>query len=260
VGHVGRGQHPLGDGASQERWILTEELPDLSARPAVETTSSTLSGDHHTSDWRLGLPTLTGSIVAVRELRISDAPSLFLALSTEEVSRFISPPPTSIEGFERFIAWTHQQRAAGHHVCFGIVPSGLEAAVGLFQVRSLEGDFGVSEWGFALASEHWGSGAFVDGAQLVAEFGFGTLRVRRLEARASVLNGRGNGALRKLGAVQEGVLRRSFLRSGESFDQVLWSILRDEWQPRQTPIAPTPVSADFLILLDRAVILPSSDR
>ena len=97
---------------------------------------------------------------------MSDAQSLFLALSTEEVSRFISPPPTSVQGFERFIAWTHQQRAAGHHVCFGVVPRGLDAAVGLFQVRSLEGDFGVSEWGFALASEHWGSGAFVDGAQL----------------------------------------------------------------------------------------------
>jgi ribosomal-protein-alanine N-acetyltransferase len=240
--------------------ILTQELPDLSAQPAVETISSTLPADDHTTDWRLGLPTLTGSIVAVRELRLSDAPSLFLALSTEEVSRFISPPPTSVEGFERFIAWTHQQRAAGRHVCYGIVPRGLEAAVGLFQVRSLEGDFGVSEWGFALASEHWGSGAFVDGAQLVVAFGFGTLRVHRLEARAAVLNGRGNGALRKIGAVREGVLRRSFFRSGEALDQALWSILRDEWQPRQTIIVPASSSPDFQSLLDRAVILPSTDR
>ena len=38
-------------------------------------------------------------------------------------------------------------------------------------------------------------------------------------------NGRANGALRKLGAVQEGVLRRSVRRDGEYFDQVLWSML-----------------------------------
>ena len=38
-------------------------------------------------------------------------------------------------------------------------------------------------------------------------------------------NGRGNGALRKLGAVQEGVLRRSFLKNGQYLDQMLWSIL-----------------------------------
>jgi ribosomal-protein-serine acetyltransferase len=45
-----------------------------------------------------------------------------------------------------------------------------------------------------------------------------------------VANGRGNGALRKIGAVQEGVLRRSFLRDGQYHDQVLWSILAEEWR------------------------------
>jgi len=29
--------------------------------------------------------------------------------------------------------------------------------------------------------------------------------------------------------VQEGVLRRSFLRDGEYLDQALWTILQDEW-------------------------------
>ena len=32
------------------------------------------------------------------------------------------------------------------------------------------------------------------------------------------------------GAVQEGVLRRSFLRHGEYLDQTLWSLLGDEWR------------------------------
>jgi RimJ/RimL family protein N-acetyltransferase len=44
-----------------------------------------------------------------------------------------------------------------------------------------------------------------------------------------VRNGRGNGALRKVGALQEGVLRRSFYRNGEHLDLVLWSILREHW-------------------------------
>jgi RimJ/RimL family protein N-acetyltransferase len=222
------------------------------------TTTSTLPLEDRGVDWRLGLPILIGSLVTVRELRQNDASSLFVALSTEEVSRFISPPPTTVDGFERFIAWTHRRRIAGEHVCFGIVPRGYEAAVGLFQIRALEPDFALAEWGFALASEFWGSGAFVDGAHLVVEFGFDTLGIRRLEARAALRNGRGNGALRKIGAVQEGVLRRSFVRSGESLDQALWSILRDEWQRRQTPVIPA--SADFQTLLDRSVIHPNADR
>ena len=52
--------------------------------------------------------------------------------------------------------------------------------------------------------------------------------------RAAVVNGRGNGALRKIGAVQEGVLRRSFLRFGQYHDQVLWSMLAEEWHRKRS--------------------------
>jgi ribosomal-protein-alanine N-acetyltransferase len=181
------------------------------------------------ANWRDGLPMLTGLRLTLRELRPSDAPSLFAMLTTEEVSRFISPPPTTVEGFERFIAWTARQRAAGEYVCFAVVPNGSENAVGLFQIRSLEPGFGSAEWGFAIGSNYWGSGMFSDGARLVLDFAFNVMRVHRVEARAAVRNGRGNGALRKIGAVQEGVLRRSFLRNGEYLDQVLWSIVSDDW-------------------------------
>ena len=63
--------------------------------------------------------------------------------------------------------------------------------------------------------------------------------MRRLEARAVVENGRGNGALRKIGALQEGLLRRSFLKHGTYYDQVLWAILDSDWRQRQTPTSET---------------------
>ena len=56
----------------------------------------------------------------------------------------------------------------------------------------------------------------------------------RLEARAAVANGRGNGALKKIGAVQEGVLRKSLLRHGMYFDQLLWTILDEDWRLART--------------------------
>jgi [ribosomal protein S5]-alanine N-acetyltransferase len=181
-------------------------------------------------DWRHGLPTLTGAAVRLRELRRSDAASLLAAMSTDEVARFISPPPTTVEGFERFIAWTHQERSAGRYACFAITARANDTAIGLFQLRALDADFGTAEWGFALAVEHWGNGMFADGAQLMLNFTFNTVGVHRLEARAAVRNGRGNGALRKVGAVQEGVLRRSFVRNGKYFDQALWTILQEDWR------------------------------
>ena len=190
------------------------------------------------SDWRQGLPVLAAETITLRELRVSDAPSLLAMLSTEEVARFISPPPTTVEGFERFIAWTHRERAAGNYICFGVVPHGMEHAIGLFQIRQLEPGFGTAEWGFAIGSAFWGTGIFVEGARQVVNFALQTVGVHRLEARAAVKNGRGNGALRKLGAVQEGVLRKSFLRNGEYLDQILWTILEEDWSIPQPPPRP----------------------
>jgi RimJ/RimL family protein N-acetyltransferase len=191
------------------------------------------------TDWRHGLPTLTGSLVTLRELRTSDAGALFVMLTTPEVTRFISPPPATVEGFEKFIAWAHRERVAGRYVCFAIVPRGSDTAIGLFQIRSLEAEFGTSEWGFAVASEFWGTGIFEDGARLAIGFAFDTLGTRRLEARASLANTRGNTALLKLGASREAILRKSFLRHGELHDQALWSILADDWQDaRQLSLAP----------------------
>ena len=77
-------------------------------------------GEVVNSDWQRALPTLRGRQVVLRELRASDAASLFALLTTEEVSRFISPPPTTVEGFEKFIAWTHRQREAGTFACFAV--------------------------------------------------------------------------------------------------------------------------------------------
>ena len=183
-----------------------------------------------TSDWREGLPVMTGSTFTLRELRLEDAPSLLAMLTTDEVSRFISPPPTTVEGFERFIQWAQRERAAGNYVCFGVVPQGCTAAVGLFQLKSLERGFAMAEWGFAIGSEFWGTGLFAEGARLVVDFAMDVIGTHRLEARAAVANGRGNGALRKIGAVQEGVLRRSFLRNGVYHDQVLWGIVAEDWR------------------------------
>ena len=186
----------------------------------------------HDPSWRDLCPTLRGAAVTLRELRRTDAVTMFTLLTDKQVSQFISPPPSSPEGFAAFIKWTVAQRQAGRYVCFGVVPDGLSEPVGLFQLKQLNGDWRVAEWGFVLATPFWGSGLFPAAAECVLEFAFEVLGVHRIEARAAVPNGRGNGALMKLGAVSEFSLRRAFVRNGGTQDQLMWSILVDEWRVR----------------------------
>ena len=151
-------------------------------------------------------------------------------LGPEEVNRFMSPPPGTVVGFERFVAWAREEQAAGRHLAFAIAPANQAEAVGVIQFRQLSLDFHVAEWGFAIGAPYWGSGLFVEAARLALGFAFDVVGVHRLEARAAIVNGRGNGVLAKVGAVRECVLRNSFLRNGQYLDQALWSIVREDWQ------------------------------
>jgi RimJ/RimL family protein N-acetyltransferase len=201
----------------------------------LQSVITTASTEAVSTDWRERLPVLAGQKVVLRDLRPSDATSLFTLLTTEEVARFISPPPSTVEGFERFIAWAHRQRNAGAYACFAVTLPDNDTAIGIFQLRELEPGFGTAEWGFAIGSPFWGSGVFTQGAELLLQFAFDTVGVHRLEARAAVRNGRGNSALQKIGAVQEGVLRKSFLRNGQYLDQVLYAIVDDDWRATRQP-------------------------
>ena len=179
--------------------------------------------------WRRALPVLSAGGLALREIRKDDASPLLAVLGTDDVSRFMSPLPPTLDAFDRFVAWVQEQRSLGIAACFVVVPDGVDSPVGIFQIRSMESGFMTAEWGFAIGSPFWGSGLFAKSARLILDFAFGTLRVLRLEARACAENRRGNGALRKLGATPEGVLRRSFHWNGKYYDQVLWSILDCDW-------------------------------
>ena len=158
-------------------------------RPEMDTQLQTITApvaEIISTDWRSGLPVLSGQRATLRELRMSDAASLCAMLTSAEVARFISPPPTTVEGFERFIAWTLRQRAAGTYVCFAVTLHGFDTAIGIFQVRETEPGFGTAEWGFAIGSPFWGTGVFEEGANLVLEFVFDTMGVHPANMHTAV--------------------------------------------------------------------------
>ena len=191
--------------------------------------------DAPATGWRAGLPELSNGQVTLREVRTADAPSLFAMLSTDEVHRYMAPPPSDVAGFERFIAWAHAERRTGRYMCFAVVPKGYDVAIGIFQVRQIDPAFTMAEWGAALGSQFWGTGIFEAGVHLLFEFLFDTLGLHRLEARAAVQNGRANGAARKVGAVPEGVARQGLFYRGQFHDQLMWSTLAEDWRQSKRP-------------------------
>lgn len=207
--------------------VVTTYTPDTRRRVA----------DKYAADWRVAPPVLAGGDVVLREVRTDDAASLAALLSTPEITRFISEPPSTVEGFSRFIAASQRVRTAGQGICFAVTLQGCETAIGILQVRristadapKLDADSDVAEWGFAIGSPFWGAGVFTQAASLVLPFVFEAMHVRRLEARAAVRNLRAASALRTVGARPEAFLRNGLYRAGEYLDQTLWTIETESW-------------------------------
>jgi RimJ/RimL family protein N-acetyltransferase len=190
------------------------------------------------SRWRNELPALAGRAVTLREPAFQDLGSLVELLSLGDATRFGVDEPISDLGVQDLIDRAARERAAGLAATYAITLTASRTLVGLIQVRQLDPSFEAAEWECTIAPSARGTGIFLEAARLAGSFAFGTIGVHRLEARVLLQNGRANGALRKLGAVQEGVLRRSIRRSGEYLDQVLWSLLKEDWGEHWVSTAP----------------------
>ncbi|MGH9142847.1 MAG: GNAT family N-acetyltransferase [Vicinamibacterales bacterium] len=181
---------------------------------------------------------LNGRAVTLREPVGADLGPLVDLLSLGDATRFALDEPVSDVAVQELIGRFARERASGIAVTYVIVAVATRAIVGLVQVRQLDPSFEAAEWECTIAPSWRGSGIFLETARLAGSLAFGTLGTHRLEARVLLQNGRANGALRKLGAVQEGVLRRSVRRNGEYVDQVLWSLLKEDWGDHWVSTAP----------------------
>jgi ribosomal-protein-alanine N-acetyltransferase len=206
---------------------------------AIQSISSTsIEPAGHGTRWHQRLPELRDTVVLLRQLRRHDAVSLLRHVNRSSVLQYIAQCPSTVDGFQRFIRWTHVERRRGYHACYGIVPADTDLAIGIFQLWWTDRKFSTAEWGFAVGEAYWGTGVATRAAQLFLDALFvdqifGDPSVFRLEARAAAENARGNAFLKKLGATREGTLRGGFREGNRISDYVMWSILAPEWIQRR---------------------------
>jgi ribosomal-protein-alanine N-acetyltransferase len=185
--------------------------------------------------WTDRVPGLHGDLTTLREVAPSDIHSLFTLFSDPAVTAYMAPPPPTPAKFAGFVEWSHEQRAQGHGVCFGIVPDGMTAAVGILQVR-LDPTGSGAEWGFVLSTHFWSTGVFSDAANALVEFAFTTMRIERLEARIAQRNRRAHAAVQKLGARFESTLESSSQEGIPRDPESVFGLREHDW--RQRPRSP----------------------
>jgi [ribosomal protein S5]-alanine N-acetyltransferase len=189
-------------------------------------------------------PSLSTARLQLREIVASDAPALFAIHGDAEAMKwFGSDPPADLEAAEQVIAgFANLRTPPATGVRWGLVHADPKRG------GALLGTCGVFRWnrgwrsclsGYELARHAQGQGLMDEALRAVYAWVFETMAVERIEAQVHPHNAPSLALLKRLGFVEEGLLREAGLWLGERRDLVQLGLLRREFVrlPRTAPAA-----------------------
>jgi len=103
--------------------------------------------------------------------------------------------------------------------------------IGTCAFSQLDGDNGSALYHITIGERDcWGHGYGTEATALMLDHAFGTLGLHRVGLAVFAFNERAIRSYRKVGFVLEGRSREAIWRDGSFSDEILMSILADEWQ------------------------------
>jgi len=177
-------------------------------------------------------PMIRGERVWLRPSEPSDVIDNAPYASDAEVGHFMGvKTPMSKAAAERFSAEIFAQNPGdqtgyGYAICL----LGTEESIGTVFLHSVDKVNGSGVVGIAISDRRYlGQGYGTDALNALVDFGFGELRLERIELEVFDYNLRAIRSYEKAGFQTDAVLRRSRFHRGAHHDVHLMSILRGDW-------------------------------
>ena len=175
---------------------------------------------------------LENDLLRLEPLSVRHADDLYQFGSDERIWKYTTQPPfKSLEEVEVWIERTLQEVSEGRQVAFTIVDKGWGQAVGSTRFFEIRPHHSALEIGYTwLGKASQGTGINSMAKYLLLEHCFEKLNAVRVQFKTDVRNLPSRKALEKIGAREEGFLRRHMLLwNGHRRDTVIYSIIEDEW-------------------------------
>jgi len=180
-----------------------------------------------------GFTELTGPRVALRRFHPGDVVTFVAYRSCEQVARFQSwdapYPREEGERFIREIARDHPD-TAGEWFQFAVALRATGQLIGDCAAKPQADDPRQCEIGFTIAPDHQGRGYATEAVRLLVGYLFTGRGKHRITAYCDARNAASAALLERLGMRREGHLRESTWAKGEWTDDLVYGLLRDEWQ------------------------------
>ena len=174
---------------------------------------------------------LRGNHVELHPLSQSHAGDLSAAIAVGDLWKLAVSNLPAPGGMQAYIAEALGLQSAGKALPFALIDKSTGHAVGSTRFGNFEPAHRRVEIGWTWLGTTWQRTAFnTEAKYLLLGHAFESLGLNRVEFKTDLVNDRSRKAILRLGALEEGVLRRHMIvRDGRVLDSVYYSIIAEEW-------------------------------
>lgn len=177
------------------------------------------------------LPVLETQRLLLRSLNLDDAADIFEYAADAKVAQYASwSVHKSIDDSKYFLTTIIEQYQKHQLADWGIVCKADNKVIGTCGFTNWIATARRAEIGYALSSKYWGQGYMPEAVRLLFGFGFGMMKLNRIEARCIIANTASARVMEKVGMQFEGVLRQHLYAKGNFHDVKIYAILKQDWQ------------------------------
>lgn len=153
------------------------------------------------------------------------------AVNEADIWKYAHTPLIGEQGIKDYIAYALDERAKGTSLPFIVFDLEKEKYVGSTRFYGINHKQKSLLIGYTwYGKQTQGSGINAHCKYLMLKYAFEFMDMERVEFRADMRNERSIAAMKRMGAVQEGVLRKDIIiNDGTRRDTAVLSILREEW-------------------------------
>lgn len=165
----------------------------------------------------------------LREIISEDIDTLFSYWSDEEVTKYLNATFTDIQQAEDMVDLLNELAYTGQGYRWAIVDKSNGMVLGSCGFHNIRLENRRAEIGYELGHQFWGKGIPQEVMRVVLSYCFNVLKFNRIEAFVTVGNTRSVNSLKRLGFREEGILRDYEYSRGQFQDQIIFSVLKSEW-------------------------------
>jgi RimJ/RimL family protein N-acetyltransferase len=175
---------------------------------------------------------LENEIVLLRPLLKDDLPYLLpFALNEPDLWKYSLQNASGIEGMKAYLNLAIESRTSQTAYPFIVFDKRVQQYAGSTRFYDIQSQHETLQLGYTwYGKDFQGTGINRNCKFLLLQFAFEVLNIKRVEFRADQENSRSIAAMKKIGCIEEGILRSHYIKpDGTRRNSIVLSIIADDW-------------------------------